>query len=68
MEGSNLATGTASGLKGNIPDFEKPSFMLVIENARSNGVFNKTLEKSCFERTKSGFENAKARTTESSEP
>lgn len=61
MEGSNLATGTASGLKGNIPDFEKPSFMLVIENARSNGVL-KTRAKSHFETTKLGFENAKAHT------
>ena len=61
MEGSNLATGTVSGLKGNIPDFEKHSFMLVIENARSNGVL-KTHAKCRFETTKLGFKNAKART------
>ena len=62
MEGYILAVAIASGLNGNIPDFSKPAFTLLMEKACSNGPL-KTFGKSrLVTTTKLGFVKAKART------
>jgi len=56
-----LAVAIALGLNGNIPDFSKPAFTLLMERARSNGPL-KTFAKSHSATTKLDFAKAKART------